>query len=154
MKKLLSVNIFLYVMIAMTGAAVSEEVQTPESLKGGEIISAEEAKTLIDGKGAHFFDVRSAINFGRGHIPTAGSLPFKGKVRKIAEAVPSIESINLRKLPGDKNKAIAFYSHGATGWKSYAAARIAIEIGYKNVMWLRGGYEEWKMKGYPVKSGR
>jgi rhodanese-related sulfurtransferase len=43
-----------------------------------------------------------------------------------------------------------FYSDGLTGWKSYKAAVLAVKAGYKNVMYMRGGFAEWEAKGAPV----
>ena len=45
-----------------------------------------------------------------------------------------------------------FYSDGPTGWKSYKAAVLAVKGGYKNVMYMRGGWDEWSGKGLPVEN--
>lgn len=46
--------------------------------------------------------------------------------------------------------AVLFHSDGPTGWKSYYASKAAAEAGYKNVMWMRAGFDQWSEKGYPV----
>src|SRR3546814_2200009 len=52
-----------------------------------------------------------------------------------------------------RSSAMVFYSHGSTGWKSYHAAKQAAAAGYKNVMWMRGGYADWAAGNHP-KIGR
>ena len=49
-----------------------------------------------------------------------------------------------------KTASIVIYSDGPTGWKSYKGAVLAIKGGYKNVMYLRGGWAEWTAKGFPT----
>ena len=98
--------------------------------------------------------MRNPINYGKGHIPTATSLPYSGKVIKEVGYDPPKDTIDMSKLPSDKNASVIFHSHGDTGWKSYISAVLAIHSGYKNVSWLRDGYGGWQSKGYPVKLGR
>ncbi|MBI5893402.1 MAG: rhodanese-like domain-containing protein [Deltaproteobacteria bacterium] len=143
----------LFFVLAVTGGisfAAETDPETPTVLKGGKIISADEAKSLVDKKEAVLFDFRSAINFGKGHIPKAVILPYKGKSPNTPDVTPAQDEFDAAKLPSDKNANIVFYSDGPKGWKSYKAALIAIKIGYKNVMWFRGGFNEWTEKGYPI----
>lgn len=136
--------LFTLVFTLLTASAAHSEELTPVDLKGGGVITVEEARALLDRKAAVFYDVRNALNFGRGHISSASSVPFgvKGEEKKF-----------LLKLPRDKEAKIVFYSHGPSGWKSYRAAAAAIEGGYGNVMWLRDGFDEWSGKGNPVSFG-
>lgn len=121
---------------------------TPESLAGGKIISADEAKSL-SGK-ATFFDMRKALSYGKGHLPGAMPLPYGQKSDKTPDFDASKDKIKMSKLPADKATAIVFYSDGPTGWKSYKAAVTAIRSGYTNVMWFRGGASSWKDKGFTL----
>lgn len=45
---------------------------------------------------------------------------------------------------GDKAKAVVFYCHGPGCWLSYNASLHAIDLGYTNVLWYRGGRDAWK----------
>lgn len=45
---------------------------------------------------------------------------------------------------GDKSKPVVFYCHGSKCWLSYNATLHAIESGYSNVYWYRGGRDAWK----------
>jgi rhodanese-related sulfurtransferase len=110
----------------------------PKTLTGGKVINAEEVLKLQ--KKASIFDQRKAINYGRGHIPTAKYLPCANETN----------CINLSQLPKDKNVLLIFYSQGVTDSKSYYAAKQAITAGYRNVNWFREGYSSWVAKKYPV----
>lgn len=56
----------------------------------------------------------------------------------------------LNKLPKDKNAPFIMYCDGTICWKSYKSAVMAIEAGWKNVYWFRGGFPEWKEAGVPI----
>lgn len=45
---------------------------------------------------------------------------------------------------GDKSKPIVFYCHGSKCWLSYNATLHAVDSGYSNVYWYRGGRDAWK----------
>ena len=45
---------------------------------------------------------------------------------------------------GDKSKPIVFYCHESKCWLSYNATLHALELGYTNVFWYRGGRDAWK----------
>jgi rhodanese-related sulfurtransferase len=94
--------------------------------------------------------MRSAINFGKGHLPGATALPYKENSDYKAKFDSSKDVFDLGKLPADKNTAIVFYSDGPTGWKSYKAAVLAKKAGYKKVMWLREGTKGWEAKKFQL----
>lgn len=141
--KLLAVTL----MVAGSVAAIAAE--TPASLAGADIVTAEQAKKLADG-GAAMIDTRVANEYVQEHIKGAKSVVYKEKSPKDVKFDPKEDSFDLAKLPADKNAAVVFYCNGAECWKSYKASKLALDAGYKKVNWLRGGIPEWKAKGYPV----
>jgi rhodanese-related sulfurtransferase len=143
-------SFFAVASLSVFSYAEDEKPETPKTLEGGKIISAEEAKALADKNGARFFDMRSAINFGKGHLPGATALPYKENSEYKAGFDASKDVFDLSKLPTDKNASIVFYSDGPSGWKSYKAAVLAKKAGYKKVMWLREGTKGWEAKKYPL----
>ena len=148
--KVLALLLPAMMWFVLSGSAdAAEDRETPASLAGGKVIGAAEAKKLVDAKGTFFVDTRSPVNFGKGHVPTAVSIAYREKSHQAANFDASADQFDLSKLPGDKNAKIVFYSHASTGWKSYKGAVIAIKGGYKNVMYMRGGYAEWTAKGFP-----
>ncbi len=139
-----------FLVITLQARAADEKPETPAVLKGGKVISTDEAKALLDRKEARFFDMRAAVNFGKGHLPTAVAMPYKGKSEDSPDFDSSKDEFDLSQLPADKGAKIVFYSHGSTGWKSYKAAVLAVKAGYKNIMWMREGYDSWVAKKYQV----
>ena len=67
---------------------------------------------------------------------------------------PLVDKFDLSKLPADKNTTFIMYCDGTICWKSYKSAQMAIKNGWKNVIWFRGGFPEWKETGMPVETGK
>ena len=128
------------------GAAAAE---TPATLAGGTLVTADKVKALFD-SGAAMIDTRVANEYAESHIKGAKSIPYKEKSPKAADFNASDDSFDLSKLPADKNAPVVMYCNGAECWKSYKASVVAAKAGYKKVNWFRGGIPEWKSKGYPV----
>lgn len=147
MKKLLAM--ILAVSFGLVGIATAEEVQAPTKLEGVKIVSTDEVKTMLGQKGVIIFDMRKALNYGKGHLQGAVSLPFKW-VTEGPDPSKRTGEFDMSLLPSDKKARIIFYSDGPTGWKSYYAAKMTKEAGYNNVMWMREGSIEWESKGYPM----
>ena len=133
----------------LTAASTASFADTPMSLAGATMVTAEQAKKLADG-GTPVIDARLANEYAEAHIKGAKSVPYKEKSGKDAKFDPKDDSFDLSKLPADKNAPVIIYCNGAECWKGYKAAKLAVDAGYKKVQWLRGGIPEWKAKGYPV----
>lgn len=130
--------------------ASDDKPDTPTALKGGKVISVDEAKSILDKKGAAFFDTRAVLNYGKGHVPSATIVAYKEKSDFKADFDVSKDSFELAKLPTDKAAKVVIYSDGPKGWKSFKAAVLAINAGHKNVMWMRDGFSGWTAKSFPV----
>jgi rhodanese-related sulfurtransferase len=122
---------------------------TPTSLPGAKIISASEAQDLI-GRGIPLYDVRDEEEYNKGHVPGARSVPYKEGSAKEVGFDPGDDQFALNRLPKDKNAPLMMYCDGTICWKSYKSATLAIQNGWKNVYWFRGGFPEWKEAGLPV----
>lgn len=122
---------------------------TPTSLPGAKVITAAEAK-LLAAKGMAVYDVRVAEEFDTAHVPGAISVPYKEASAKEVGFDPADDQFALNKLPKDKNTPFMMYCDGTICWKSYKSALMAIQGGWKNVYWFRGGFPEWKDAGLPV----
>lgn len=77
-------------------------------------------------------------------------MPYREKSAKDAAFDKAQDGFDLAKLPGDKNTPVAFFCNSGTCWKSYKAAVLARDAGYKQVAWFRGGMPEWNTKGLPT----
>ena len=145
-KRLLKASCALLLVATATAGFAAE---TPASLAGVTLVTADQAKKLMDG-GVPIIDTRVANEYVDQHIKGARNVPYKEKSAKEENFDPKQDSFNLALLPADKNAPVIFYCNAGECWKSYKASKVAVEAGYKKVNWLRGGIPEWKAKGYPV----
>lgn len=136
----------LYCAWVFSQAGYAAGVPTPQVLPGGQVADLSRAQALV-ATAAPVFDVRSAINYGRGHIPGAVLAPYKGSSQNVEQFDAGLDRFAMDLLPADKDQPVLFYSHGDTGWKSYKAAILAIRAGYRQVHWFRDGYAAWVEAG-------
>ena len=122
---------------------------TPRVLDGAKIITAEEAAALIR-TGVPIYDTRVKAEYDEHHIKGAKSLPYAEKSHKEVGFDAKLDKFDLSKMSQDRNAPVIFACNGPECWKSYKASVVAIEAGYKQVYWLRGGFPEWKAKGMPL----
>lgn len=134
-------------LLALAGAAFAADV--PPTLAGVTVVSAEQAKKMVEA-GVPVIDTRVGNEYAEAHIKGARNVPYKEKSAKDVAFDPKADRFELAKLPPDKSAPVIFYCNGPECWKSYKASRTASEAGWKKVQWLRGGFPEWKAKGFPV----
>ena len=128
-------------LYAFTANQASAAEETPNHLEGVTIITSDELRSMLD-QGVTIYDLRKKASYVDGHVPGAASA---------AEYYDATENrLDTSFLGPRRSDRIVFYSHGTTGWKSYWAARHAVEAGYSNVMWMRGGFAEWYEREHPV----
>jgi len=126
---------------------------TPTTLPGAKIISASEAKALIE-KGIPVYDVRVKDEYHDARVPGAISIPYQESSAKEVDFDPVDDKFDLNKLPKDKNAALMMYCDGTICWKSYKSAVMAVKAGWKNVYWFRGGFPEWKESKLPIETSK
>lgn len=139
----------MVVAVGLLAAAPVLAEHTPQTLPGAKVVSAEEAKRLIE-SGVPVIDTRVANEYAEAHIKGAKSVPYKEKSAKAVNFDAKEDSFDLGKLPSDKNAPVVLYCNAGECWKSYKAATVAVNAGYRSVYWLRGGFPEWKGKNFPV----
>lgn len=123
--------------------------ETPATLAGTTLVSAEKVKELYD-RGVPMIDARVANEYAEAHIKGAINIPYKEKSGKVANFDPSGDSFDMSKLPADKNAPVVVYCNAGTCWKSFKASTVMLKAGYKKIFWFREGFPAWKAKGYPV----
>lgn len=128
---------------------IAAAVDTPDSLKGVELVDTDKAKSLMD-SGVMMVDARVAGEYAEAHIKGAVSIPYKEKSAKSVDFDPAKDHFDLSKLPADKATPFITHCNGASCWKSYKAAVVAAKAGYSKVYWYRDGLPAWKAKGYPI----
>jgi len=133
-------------MLSLTLLPAAHAAETPTSLAGVKVVTAEEAKKLQDG-GAPLIDTRVAAEYAEKTIKGAKSVPYKEKSAKAVDFDASQDQFDLSKLPGDKAAPLVFFCNAGECWKSYKASIQAKKAGYSKIHWLRGGMPEWVAKG-------
>jgi len=84
-------------------------------------------------------DARKASDREKGYIEDSIGLPDTDTTEQ------SLASY----LPG-KATPVIFYCNGVKCGRSVKSAKNAVNWGYSNIYWFRGGWEEWMDNGYPV----
>lgn len=142
----LMVSIALFVLMA-GNIGISQANQSPKELvtdiEGATRISAEDVFDLYEKlPGLVIVDSRLATG------------PSSGRANGFIEGSVSLPDTETncgslaRIFPGKKSPGL-FYCNGLKCGRSAKAIKIALECGYTNIYWFRGGFDEWLVKGYP-----
>lgn len=135
----------------------------PDSLRGAEVIGADEAHELWQ-SGAAFVDVLPRApkpeNLPEGtlwhetprqSIPGGVWLPNTG-YGAIDEETAAYFRRGLEVVTGgDKDRPLVIFCL-AECWMSWNAAKRALELGYARVHWMPGGTDAWIAAGYPTQA--
>lgn len=123
-------NIVLIVIAVVSGAMLL----WPIVMRGaGPALDTLRATRLIN-DGAVVLDVRSAAEFGAGHLPNARNIPLSELGKRAGE------------LPANKPVLVCCTS----GMTSSRAAGVLRKAGRSDVFNLSGGLEGWRQAGLPV----
>ncbi len=115
------------------------KIAVPEAIEGVATVDAEGLIELAQ----HYpdliiVDARQRADRRQGYIQDSVSLP------DIETTCDTLKGV----LPAADAPA-AFYCNGVKCGRSVIALQIAKGCGYTRLHWFRGGFEEWKQKGYP-----
>lgn len=149
MLKRLSLKWVAALALGLSASMGSFAAETPTSLAGTKIVSAEEVKKLLD-SGVPVIDTRVAAEYAEKTIKGAKSVPYKEKSAKEPGFDASQDQFDLSKLPPDKAAPLVLFCNAGECWKSYKAAVVAQKAGYTKIHWFRGGMPEWAGKGLPT----
>jgi PQQ-dependent catabolism-associated CXXCW motif protein len=120
---------------------------TPRAIPGGKVLKTVELKNLLDtDKSVVVIDVLDSKD--RTSIPGSYWLSGAGSGQFYAAEKERFANALQKLTAGDKNRPVVFLCLGAECWLSYNAALHAIEAGYRNVVWYRGGTDAWRGAGY------
>jgi rhodanese-related sulfurtransferase len=122
------------------GAALSAgKTAVPASIPGVVTVSAEALIELAEREPKLVvIDSRVTSDRHHGYIQGSVSLPDADTAcATLGDVVPSHDTPTL------------FYCNGVKCGRSVIAVKIAKGCGYRKLYWFRGGFEEWKQKGYP-----
>ncbi len=95
--------------------------------------------------GLILLDLREPRDFAIGHLPGARSLPFLHFSR-------DFETVVRTGWPGADRTTfpLVLYCYGVDCVRSRKAGALAARLGFRDVIWFRGGIREWRDAGYPL----
>ncbi len=126
---------------------------TPVSIPGGQVITTKGLVALVQGKQAPYllFDVLGGPEI----LPGAQNAIAAHQAGSFNDQNQTQFGAYLEQVTrGSKDMPLVFYCLSTQCWMSYNASLRAINLGYRNVLWYRGGVEAWKMAGLPTMDPR
>lgn len=122
---------------------------TPASIPGGQVITTKGLVELLRGGQAPalVLDVLGGPEIIQGAqyaVPAAQAGAFNDQVQQ------QLGQFLQQATNGNRQYPIVTYCLSTQCWMSYNAALRAINLGYTNVLWYRGGIEAWKQAGMPT----
>jgi len=124
---------------------------TPRSIPGGRVIKTLELKALLESnKSVLVIDVLDSKD--RVTIPVAYWMHGGGSGEFFAAEKERFSAALGKLSGGDKTRPIVFLCISSECWLSYNASLHAIEAGYKDVLWYRGGSDAWRGASLPRKT--
>lgn len=131
-----AVYVFLTNSMFLTGTWAAT---APESIDAVTEVNAEEFIELVENiPDLVIIDSRIRGDRTQGFIEGTLSLP---------DTDTTCDS--LSNIIHKKYTASLFYCNGVKCLRSSKAIKIALNCGYSNIYWFRGGFGEWLEKGYP-----
>jgi rhodanese-related sulfurtransferase len=134
---------------SLTLPGVAQAADVPATLTGAKVVTADDV-AKAQAAGATLVDARVAAEYSDGHIKGAINVPYREKSDKSVNFDATQDDFNLSKLPGDKAASLVIYCNGPECWKSFKASTVAIKAGYKNILWYREGFPNWKSQERPT----
>lgn len=122
---------------------------TPLSVPGARTVSTAELRQRLQAPSSErplLIDVLG----GSGHSSLPGAIWLSGAGRggSFDDAIQARLAQALRMLTrGDTSREIVFFCLSSQCWLSYNAVLRALRLGYRNVLWYRGGIEAWGASG-------
>jgi len=121
-----------------------EKPIAPDNISGAVAVNAEElVKLIYSNPQLVLIDSRKNTEYLKGHI--------EGAVNILNTQVTKEQ---LSKFVKNKNSAVLFYCNGPRCMRSTDSVNKALVLGYKNIFWFRGGWQEWSEKKLPVVTGK
>ena len=122
---------------------------TPTSIPGGQVITTRGLVELLKGEQvrALVFDILGGQEMLPGAtlaVPAAQAGSFTDRTQQ------EFGQFLQQMTQGNKETPLVFYCLSTHCWMSYNASLRAINMGYRNVLWYRGGIEAWKAAGQPT----
>jgi PQQ-dependent catabolism-associated CXXCW motif protein len=126
---------------------------TPTTIPGARVVTTSALSTMLH-SGAKVVLIDAWNESGHLTIPPALRMPGAGTPGTFNDAVQQQLSQRLRTLTNNNlNTPLVFFCTSARCWESYNASLRAMQIGFTNVSWYRGGLASWQAAGLQVGAG-
>lgn len=118
---------------------------TPNQIPGGQVITTKGLLPLLQqGIPVYVFDVLGTAQT----LPNAIPASFAAEPGSFDDDTQQELAQMLQQVTrGNPSAPLVFYCQGPQCWMSYNAALRTIALGYRNVLWYRGGMEAWNHAG-------
>lgn len=122
---------------------------TPASIPGGQVITTKGVAELVTQQNMPYaiIDVLGGPAMLPGALPAAFAAQPGGFNDQVQQ---QFASMLQQRTQGNTQMPLILYCQSTQCWMSYNAALRAINAGYTNVLWYRGGIEAWQAVGLPV----
>lgn len=133
------VIVFSALLSCWSMSITAAEVVSPDSIPGTTRVDAEGVINIVNTiSDLILVDSRITADRKQGYIEGSISLP---DIETTCAA--------LGKIIPRKSSPTLFYCNGVKCGRSVKSIKVAQGCGYEKIFWFRGGFEEWKSKGYP-----
>lgn len=117
---------------------------TPLTIPGGRRVTTSEVFKFL-GTEVILIDVLRDNSGGHLTLPGAIYIPGAGDPGTFRDRIQHKLTPVLSQLTSrNANRPLLFYCEGAKCWESYNAALRAMQMGFHNVLWYRGGLSSWR----------
>jgi PQQ-dependent catabolism-associated CXXCW motif protein len=125
---------------------------TPSSIPGGRLITTKGVVSLVQDNRTPFI-LLDALG-GDTTLPGAMPVAWASDSGLLGDRVEqNLGQMLYQTTRGNRDVALVFFCESNHCWMSYNAALRAIDLGYRNVLWYRGGLEAWTAAGLPTVAG-
>ena len=122
---------------------------TPSSIPGGQVITTKGVVEMVLSQKMPY--VLVDVLGGQGMLPGALPASFAAQAGSFNDQTQQqFVGMLQQRTGGRKDVPIILYCQSTQCWMSYNAALRAINAGYTNVLWYRGGIEAWQSVGLPM----
>jgi PQQ-dependent catabolism-associated CXXCW motif protein len=122
---------------------------TPNSIPGGQVVTTKGLVELVQKHPVPFVLI-DALG-GAEMLPEAVPAAWASKPGSFSDQTQQqLVQLLQQQTKGNKGEVLVFYCLSRECWMSYNAALRAINAGYTNVLWYRGGIQAWKQAGLPT----
>jgi PQQ-dependent catabolism-associated CXXCW motif protein len=120
--------------------------ETPTTIPGGRVITSPDLIALYNQSRIWFLPVDALGDAGT--LPGAYPAAWAAAPGTLGDAIEQRLGQSLNPVTrGNKDTMLVFFCQSTHCWMSYNAALRAIDLGYRNVWWYRGGIEAWLAAG-------